>query len=120
MDPEPMKLLAKLAPAPSDVIWQNTYLSRSSRMARAWTITIIIAVLTVFWSLILIPVAGLLTLENIGRLSPSLEAALRANQTTRALFQSTLTTLVFSLLSVAEPYLYYCESSLRGVSLLFR
>ena len=68
-----------------------------------------IAVLTVFWSLILIPVAGLLTLENIGRLSPSLEDALRANQTTRALFQSTLPTLVFTLLSVAVPYLYYCK-----------
>ena len=108
MDPEPMKLLAKLAPAPSDVIWQNTYLSRSNRMARAWSITAIIAILTVFWSLILIPVAGLLTLENIGRLSPSLEDALRDNQTSRALFQSTLPTLVFSLLSVAVPYLYYC------------
>ena len=115
MDPEPMKLLAKLAPAPSDVIWQNTYLSRPSRMARAWTITAIIAVLTVFWSLILIPVAGLLTLENIGRLSPSLEDTLRDNQTSRALFQSTLPTLVFSLLSVAVPYLYYCQSALPSM-----
>ena len=78
-------------------------------MFRAWTITTLIAVLTVFWSLILIPVAGLLTLENIGRLSPGLEEALRANQTSRALFQSTLPTLVFTLLSVAVPYLYYCE-----------
>ena len=109
MDPEPLVLLAKPAPAPSDVIWQNTYLSRYNRMFRAWTITLIIAVLTIFWSLLLVPLAGILSLENIGAVSKPLEKALRSHQTTRALFQTGLPTLIFSLLGLAVPYLYYCK-----------
>ncbi|KAL9046590.1 MAG: hypothetical protein Q9214_000614, partial [Letrouitia sp. 1 TL-2023] len=40
VDPEPMQLLANPAPAPSDVVWQNTYLSRFSRIGRSWSITL--------------------------------------------------------------------------------
>ena len=120
MDPEPMILLAKPAPAPSDVVWQNTYLSRYNRMFRAWSITLVIAVLSVFWSILLVPLAGLLTLENIGAVSKPLENLLRNHQTTRALIQTGLPTLVFSLLSVAVPYLYYCKSLLfRSLSCRF-
>lgn len=111
MDPEPMTLLAKPAPAPSDVIWEHTYMSRTNRMIRSWTITVLIALLTVFWSLLLVPLAGLLTLENIGAVSKPLENALRSHQTVRALFQTGLPTLIFSLLSTAVPYLYYCKFS---------
>ena len=109
MDPEPMKLVANPAPAPSDVVWTHTYLSRSTRMFRAWTITLIIAILTVFWSLLLVPLAGLLSLENIGKVSPQLRDALNSHQISRALIQTGVPTLIFSLLSVAVPYLYYCN-----------
>ena len=108
MDPEPMKLLANPAPPPSDVVWPNTYLPRSSRMLRAWFITLIIAVLTVFWSAILVPLAGLLSLENIGKVWPQLHDALDRHKLARSLVQQGLPTLIISLLTVAVPYLYYC------------
>lgn len=111
MDPEPMKLLANVAPAPSDVVWQNTYLPRSSRMLRAWSITLVIAILTVFWSLLLVPLAGLLSLENIGKVWPQLADALSSHELSRSLVQQGLPTLLISLLSVAVPYLYYCMFS---------
>ena len=79
-------------------------------MFRAWSITLVIAILTVFWSLLLVPLAGLLSLENIGKVSPQLRDALNSHQTTRALIQTGLPTLVISLLSVAVPYIYYCKS----------
>ena len=103
-----MKLLANVAPAPSDVVWQNTYISRFSRMLRAWTITLVIAILTVFWSLLLVPLAGLLSLENIGKVWPQLADALSSHDISRSLVQQGLPTLLISLLSVAVPYLYYC------------
>ncbi len=109
MDPEPMKLLANPAPAPSDVLWQNTYIPRHKRMLRSWSITFVIAILTVFWSLLLVPLATLLSVENIGKISPQLEIFLNSHQTVRALVQTGLPTLLFSLLSVAVPYLYYCR-----------
>ncbi len=109
MDPEPMKLLANPAPAPSDVVWANTYLPRSNRMLRAWSITLIIALLSVFWAALIAPLAGLLSLKNIEKVSKPLHDALSSHETVRALFQTGLPTLVISLLGVAVPYIYYCN-----------
>ena len=111
MDPEPMTLLANPAPAPSDVVWPNTYIPRSSRMLRAWSITLVIALLTIFWSLLLVPLAGLLSLENIGKVWPQLHDALDRHKVARSLVQQGLPTLIISLLTVAVPYLYYCRHS---------
>ena len=58
LDPSPLQLLANSSPAPSDVVWCNTYLPRSKRMLRAWTITGFIGVLTVFWTVLLVPIAN--------------------------------------------------------------
>ena len=109
MDPEPMVLLAKPSPAPSDVIWQNTYLPRSNRMLRAWSITLVIAILTVFWSVLLVPLAGLLSIESIEKVWPQLAVALRSHKIVSSLVQTGLPTLVISLLNVAVPYLYFCK-----------
>lgn len=77
-------------------------------MLRAWSITLVIAILTVFWSLLLVPLAGLLSLENIGKVWPQLKDALSSHDISRSLVQQGLPTLLVSLLSVAVPYLYYC------------
>ena len=118
VDPEPMQLVARLAPPPGDVVWPNTYLSRSTRMFRAWSITLFVAVLTVLWAIILIPISGLLSLENIGRVSPQLRDALNSHQISRALVQTGLPTLLFSGLAVAVPYLYYWLATLQGMDSL--
>lgn len=110
MDPQPMVLLANAAPAPSDVIWPNTYLSRSNRMARAWLITLVILVLTVFWSLLLAPVAGLLKLSAIRAVWPQLADVLESHPLSKTLVTTLLPTVIISLLNVAVPYLYYCGS----------
>ena len=109
LDPEPMQLVAKLAPAPADVVWRNTYLSRTTRMTRAWAISFIILLLTVFWSILLIPLAGLINLDNIAKILPQLADALRINDTIESLASTGLPTLLISLLNVLVPYLYDCE-----------
>ncbi len=110
LDPSPMQLLANLAPAPSDIVWQNTYLSRRNRMIRAWSITVVIVVLSLFWSALLVPLAGLLSLDSIRKVAPELADALEGSPISRTLVQTGLPTLLVSLLSVAVPYLYQCKS----------
>jgi hypothetical protein len=78
-------------------------------MLRAWSITLVIAILTVFWSLLLAPLAGLLSLENIRTVWPQLADALESHAISRSLIQQGLPTLLISLLSVAVPYIYYCR-----------
>ncbi|KAE8383736.1 hypothetical protein BDV26DRAFT_250688 [Aspergillus bertholletiae] len=116
LDPHPMQLLARLAPAPADVVWKNTYLSRSQRMMRAWSITIAIFFFTIFWSFLLIPVASLVELETINKVFPQLAEMLARHPLAKSLIQTGLPTLTLSLLTVAVPYLYSWLSSLQGMT----
>lgn len=108
LSPSPLQLLAKLSPDSSAVVWKNTYLSRSNRMARAWVITAVVGVLTVFWSLLLVPVAGALNIETIRKVFPQLAEILASHPTAKSLVQTQLPTLIAALLNVTVPYLYEC------------
>ncbi|KAI9843201.1 MAG: hypothetical protein M1837_006563 [Sclerophora amabilis] len=116
LDPSPMQLLASPAPAPSDVVWTNTYQSRSSRMARAWLITLIIGFLTIFWTVILVPFANVLNLDSIEQVWPQLRDLLEEHKNVRALVQTSLPTLVVSLLNLAVPYLYEWLANMQGMT----
>nr|OQO16108.1 hypothetical protein B0A51_16844 [Rachicladosporium sp. CCFEE 5018] len=115
LDPSPMQLIANPSPAPSDVVWPNTYLTRRSRMLRAWGVTGFIIILTVFWSLILVPIAGLLSVETIGKVFPQLAKILDEHPNIRSLVNTQIPTLIASLLGILVPYLYYWLSTYQGM-----
>ncbi|KAK2879424.1 hypothetical protein FQN49_000884 [Arthroderma sp. PD_2] len=116
LDPWPMQLVANLAPAPADVVWQHTYLSRAERMIRGWTITTVICVLTVFWSLLLVPLAYLLNLETLEKVIPRLAEVLAEHPLLRSLMQTGLPTLTLSLLALAVPYIYDWLANVQGMT----
>ena len=109
LDSHPMQLLANSSPSPADVIWPNTYLSRAHRMMRSWSITAFIVVLTIFWSVLFVPIAGLIDLDRIHSIFPSLVDALDAYPVAKSLVRTQLPTLVASLLNVLVPYFYWCK-----------
>jgi hypothetical protein len=109
LDPHPMQLVATLAPAPADVIWKNTYVPRSRRMTASWSITVLIGFLTIFWSVLLIPLATLLELETLHKVVPGLADALARHPVLQSLVQTGLPTLGLSLMTVVVPYLYGCK-----------
>ncbi len=78
-------------------------------MFRAWSITAVIVVLTVFWSVLLVPLAGLLSLESIRKVWPQLADVLESHEIVSSLVRTGLPTLIISLLNVAVPYLYFCK-----------
>jgi hypothetical protein len=114
LDPSPLQLIANQSPEPSDVIWPNTYLSRRSRMVRSWSITSLIVLLTVFWSAIFIPVAGLLQTGTIAKVLPQLAEFLKEHPNLQSLINTQLPTLFVSLMMVLVPYLYYYLSWCQG------
>ena len=114
LDPSPLTLLAAPAPAPPDVIWPNTYQSRRERLVRGWTITTFIALLTIFFTTVSVPLAGLINLEAIKRATPQFGHFLDTHYITRNLVQSTLPTVILSLLNVAVPYIYDWLSTYQG------
>ena len=116
LDPSPLQLIAAQSSPPADVIWPNTYLPRRSRMVRAWGITIVVVLLTLFWVVIFVPVAGLLNVKTIDRVFPGLENALKEHENIRVLVNTQIPTLIASLLLVLAPYLYYWLSWYQGMT----
>lgn len=112
LDPSPLQLLANSSPAPPDVVWTNTYLSRNQRMMRAWSITSIIGLLTIFWTALLIPIAGALNTCAIHEVFPGLAKALNSHALLESLVNTQLPTLAITILNVLVPFLYDCEYSL--------
>lgn len=115
LDPHPMQLVAKLAPAPSDIIWPNTYISRTSRMLRSWSITLFIVFLTIIWLIPVIALAGLVDICSIQQVWPQLADVLSRHSILKALVQTGLPTLVVSLLNLAVPFLYDWLSTMQGM-----
>ncbi|KAI1779545.1 DUF221-domain-containing protein [Hypoxylon cercidicola] len=115
VDPRPGQLLSKPAPAPSDVIWKNTYAPRYRRRIQSWAVTIFISFLSIIWLLPVAVLASLLSICGIEKVSPSLAHALEEHDITRAFVQTGLPTLVVSLLNVLVPYLYDYLSNIQGM-----
>ncbi|KAF2185100.1 DUF221-domain-containing protein [Zopfia rhizophila CBS 207.26] len=115
LDSSPLQLLANSSPAPSDVVWPNTYLPRSKRMIRAWSITAVIGLLSVFWTILLVPIAGALNTCSIHEVWPGLANALDAHEVLRSIVNTQLPTLAITLLNVAVPYVYDWLSNLQGM-----
>jgi calcium permeable stress-gated cation channel len=116
LDPNPGQFLASVAPPPADVVWQNTYLSRTTRIFRAWIIMGVVGILTVFWIFLIAPFAGLLDLETIRTYLPQLAKVLESHEVLKTLVSTSLPTLVLSLLSIIVPYLYDWLSNMQGMT----
>ncbi|OJD35730.1 uncharacterized protein BKCO1_15000120 [Diplodia corticola] len=115
LDPSPLQLLANTSPAPSDVVWQNTYMPRRERMMRAWSITCLIGFLTVLWTLILVPIAGFLSIDSIDRVFPGFKDAIEYHKNIKSIIVTQLPTLLVSLLNVLVPYLYDWLANCQGM-----
>lgn len=115
VDPRPGQFLSKPAPAPTDVVWKNTYTPMWRRRLQSWVITIFITVLTILWVLPVATLAGLLSICTIEKASPALAEALLRHELTKALVQTALPVGVVSLLNVLVPYLYDYLANYQGV-----
>jgi hypothetical protein len=115
LDPSPLQLLANNSPAPSDVVWANTYLSRNQRIFRSWAITFFIGILSVFWTILFVPIAGALNTCSIYEVFPGLAVALKKSQYLESLVNTQLPTLALTLINVAVPFLYDWLANMQGM-----
>ncbi|KAK4454511.1 hypothetical protein QBC34DRAFT_391893 [Podospora aff. communis PSN243] len=115
IDPRPGQLLSKPAPAPSDVVWRNTYAPRLGRRLRSWSITVFVGLLSIVWLAPVAFLASTLSICTIDAAFPSLGQSLREHEIIRSLVQTGLPTAVVSLLNIAVPYLYDFLSYHQGM-----
>ncbi|KAK8138547.1 hypothetical protein PG984_001927 [Apiospora sp. TS-2023a] len=115
VDPRPGELLSKPAPSPSDVIWRNTYATRTKRRTQSWLITIFITLLTLVWVIPVIFLASLVSICTIEKVAPRLGEVLNNHELIKALVRTALPVTVVSLLNIAVPYLYDYLSNMQGM-----
>ncbi|KAK4098574.1 DUF221-domain-containing protein [Parathielavia hyrcaniae] len=115
IDPHPGRLLTKPAPAPSDVVWKNTYAPLLSRRVRSVAVTVFVAILSVVWLIPVAFLASVLSICTINKFFPSFGGWLEEHEIARALVQTGLPTSVVSLLNIAVPYLYDYLSYHQGM-----
>jgi hypothetical protein len=115
LDPSPLQLLANTSPAPSDVVWSNTYLSRNQRIIRSWSITVAIGILSVFWTTLFVPIAAALNTCSIMEVFPGLADILADHDILESLVNTQLPTLTLTLINVAVPFLYDWLANMQGM-----
>lgn len=114
LDPRPNRLLARPAPAPHDIIWKNLYMPRHERIIRTYTITIVIAILTVALIFPVSYLASFLELKTIKRLRPSLGKLIERSVWMTTFVTGILPPLIFTLFNFAVPYLYWYLANFQG------
>ncbi|KAK0391457.1 hypothetical protein NLU13_0958 [Sarocladium strictum] len=115
IDPRPGQLLTKPTPAPSDIVWKNTYSPRGIRRLKSWGVTILITFITLIFFIPTAALSSLLSLCAIEKTLPSFANWLSQNTTIYSLLQNGVPTLIISLLNVAVPYLYDWLSNHQGM-----
>jgi len=110
LDPRANQMTATQAPAPSDIVWENTYKSRSTRLIYSWGISILVTLLSIVWLIPVTGLAGLLNLADIRRVSPGFADLLEGSPIISSLIQNTLPTAVLTLLNILVPYFYDCKN----------
>lgn len=114
LDPRPYTLIGDIAPAPHDVIWRNLYMSKRERMIRTWTITFIIAIMSVAMVVPVTYLAGFLEIKTIKKFWPALAKVLEASPALQTLVTGILPPFLFTLFNFLVPYIYVYLSSLQG------
>ncbi|KAF4343105.1 hypothetical protein FBEOM_2951 [Fusarium beomiforme] len=115
IDPRPGRLLTKLTPAPSDLVWRNTYSPRGIRRLKSWAVTLFITVLTLAFIFPTIAISSLLSYCTIQKSFPKFAKWLQQHGIIFSLVQNGLPALVVSLLNIAVPYLYDFLSNHQGM-----
>lgn len=114
LDPMPMRLVGRLAPAPSDIIWSNVYLSRTQRIVRNWLVFLLVVITTVLWFIPVGAVAVLLSPEGIAKLSPAFASFLDEHQFITSLTVGFAPTLAYTIFFALIPFIFNWMSWLQG------
>lgn len=106
--------MAHLAPAPNDIVWQNTYTSKRERMIRGWTITIISGLVSLLWATPIGALSGFLDPDYLAKVLPGVAEFFNSKSLAAALVQGFLPTLMYTIFNGLAPFIFDWFSSMQG------
>lgn len=113
LDPHVHRLIARLAPAPHDVCWDNISLTKPAKFLRANIITLIIGVSTVGLIFPVVSLSTLINLKTIEKFWPALGEWISKSDTA-ILIIGLIPPYIYTLLNVTIPYFYSYLSTQQG------
>ncbi|CCH41338.1 putative membrane protein [Wickerhamomyces ciferrii] len=113
LDPHVHRLIARLAPAPHDVCWDNISISKSTKFFKANLITIIIGISTVGLIFPVVSLSTLINLKTIEKFWPALGELISKSELA-ILIIGLIPPYIYTLLNVTIPYFYSFLSTQQG------
>lgn len=114
LDPRANFLTSKLAPAPHDLIWENVCLSRRERAIKTYSITLLIAIISIILIFPVSYLAALLNTKTISKFLPKLGKFLKTHKDIENFVTGLLPTYIFTLFNVTLPFLFVALSARQG------
>ena len=114
LDPTPLRLVAHLAPAPNDIVWQNTYTTKRQRMIRGWAITVTSGVVSLLWAVPIGALSGFLDPDYLARVLPGVARFFASKSYVAVVVQGFLPTLLYTLFNGLAPFIFDWLSSWQG------
>ncbi|AMD21117.1 HEL164Wp [Eremothecium sinecaudum] len=115
LDPRVHYFIARLAPAPHDIKWENVCLSRKERLIKNYSITIFIGIFSIFWIIPVSTLATLLNVKTITKFWKGLGEFLKDNKWAENIVTALLPTYIFTLFNFGIPYLYSSLTERQGL-----
>ncbi|KAH3686702.1 hypothetical protein WICPIJ_002346 [Wickerhamomyces pijperi] len=113
LDPHVHRLIARLAPAPHDVRWDNLAISKTTRFIRSNIISLIIGLSTVGLIFPVIYLSTFLNLKTIEKFWPALAELIKDSEFL-TLLMGLIPPYLYTLLNISVPYFYAYLSKHQG------
>ena len=114
LDPTPLRLVAHLAPAANDIVWQNTYTTRRQRIIRGWSITVLSGIVSLLWAVPIAALSSFLDPDYLAKVLPSVAKFFNSKSLVAAFVQGFLPTLLYTIFNGLAPFIFDWLSSWQG------
>jgi calcium permeable stress-gated cation channel len=103
-----------LAPAPDDIVWENTYTTRRQRLIRGWTVTIISGLVSLLWAAPIGTLSGFLDPDYLAKVLPAVADFFNSKSILAVLVQGFLPTFLYTIFNGLAPFIFDWLSSWQG------
>ena len=106
--------MAHLAPAPNDIVWQNTYTTHRQRLVRGWSVTLISGLVSLLWATPIGALSGFLDPDYLARVLPAVADFFGSQSIIAVFVQGFLPTFLYTLFNGLAPFIFDWLSSWQG------
>jgi calcium permeable stress-gated cation channel len=106
--------VAHLAPAPNDIVWQNTYTTHRQRLVRGWSVTLISGLVSLLWATPIGALSGFLDPAYLAKVLPAVADFFNSKSIVAVFVQGFLPTFLYTLFNGLAPFIFDWLSSWQG------